>query len=969
MAIYNLEVKTGLKGNGLRHAQYIERDDSYCPIESDSIDIRHDEYITRSNKYAHKQDLIATKSGNLPEWAEKADDFWAAADKYERVNGRTYTELEVSLPRELNRDQHIELIERLVKNVIGDNHAYTWAYHCPIASDGAENPHVHLMFTERENDGIYRSKEQFFRRFNPKYPTLGGAKKNRFFSSRYFVAAVRKEWTATANYYMEELGLHTRIDDRSYRERDIDLKSQHWEKQFFSNQQLQKSFDFSTSERIAEIRRRNGQSIIENPEIALQALTSKQSYFTREELQKFIFSHTDSEKQYVEAYNSVLMSEQLQQTAKDGFYTSLEMYAVEMSLLSSIERANQTFVSKNPDIEKIALVVSSSRTFNSEQQEAFKVLTSNSLLASVNGAAGTGKSYLLEAVNEVYKKNGFTIYGVALQTKTADNMQKDLNIQSSSIARFIVDVQKGKIALNNKSIIILDEAGMVGSRDMLSLLKLAEKNHSTIRMVGDSYQLTAVSAGNAFAKIQEHLADNNQASLSKIMRQKSQEMREASIAFSKHDIKTGMDIYWKLDKFNSYQMQETAARNLVKDWYLSKSDQSKIMLAYTNDDVEKLNRKARELLKDDGTLWGHDYATFVKIGDKTRTIQIAVGDKIIFKENSRDLNVFNGSSGTVEFVSGYNHEAENLTVRLDNGKVITFGLNEYNSIQHGYASTIHSAQGVTVDDAYLLVSRNMNSNLAYVGMTRHKQNLQIYYSKEEFENGYHEMVTTLTKSQQKEFVGDKALLSDVEAIKISQIANHRETLAERAALNKGFRNRWEKQVSELLNIKQDKPFQPLSQEHALNTLAELNRAIKRENGQTIQSYKLGSISIAAGDYLTLQKDFEHKTGIFRKEVIKAGTEIQIKAVVSDGKNSHIIANWNDKEVRIPATFNAYKYSNRYIKIYNQGGEFTARINAAYLKKTQAVLKTAFIEQNEISIKERQGREMKKVQVQKNNLKN
>ena len=105
MAIYNLEVKTGLKGNGLRHAQYIERDDTYLPVDSvtDESTERHDEYITRQNKYAHKSDLIETRSGNMPKWAEKADDFWAAADKYERENGRTYRELEVSLPRELNR--------------------------------------------------------------------------------------------------------------------------------------------------------------------------------------------------------------------------------------------------------------------------------------------------------------------------------------------------------------------------------------------------------------------------------------------------------------------------------------------------------------------------------------------------------------------------------------------------------------------------------------------------------------------------------------------------------------------------------------------------------------------------------------------------------------------------------------------------------------------------------------------------
>lgn len=969
MAIYNLEVKTGLKGNGLRHAQYIERDDSYSPLESDSRDIRHDEYITRTNKYAHKQDLIATKSGNLPAWADKADDFWAAADKYERVNGRTYTELEVSLPRELNRDQHIELIERLVKNVIGENHAYTWAYHCPIASDGAENPHVHLMFTERENDGIYRSKEQFFRRYNSKYPTLGGAKKNRFFSSRYFVIAVRKEWTATANYYMEELGLHTRIDDRSYRERGIDLQSQHWEKQFFSNQQIQKSFDFSTSERIAEIRRRNGQSIIDNPEIALKALTSKQSYFTREELQKFIFSHTDSEKQYVEAYNAVLMSKQLQQTAKDGFYTSMEMYVTEMELLSVLSRANKTLVFKNQDLEQSVSIMIKKRTFNSEQEKAFRVLTTNSVLSSVNGAAGTGKSYILSAVNDVYQQNGFSVYGVALQRKTADNMRQDLCIPATTIARFMLDIKNGKTVLDNKSVIILDEAGMVGSRDMLELLKTAEKYHATVRMVGDSFQLSAVSAGDAFAKVQEHLDENFQSSLSQIMRQKSEIMREASIALCQHDVKKGMEIYWNLDKLNGYQMQESAARKLVADWYQTDSSRSKIMLAYTNEDVGKLNKQARVLLREEGTLLGHDYTAYVQIGERTRTIDISVGDKIIFRDNDKTLGVSNGITGTVEFVGGYNKEVDHLTVRLDDSdRVIVFNLKDFNKFQHGYASTIHSAQGITVDNAYLLASRNMNANLAYVGMTRHREDLQIYYSREEFESGFHEMVNTLSKSQLKEFVGDKNLLADVETIKLAQLVNHRETLAERAGSNRRFGQQWESRLADLLKIEQDKPYPPLAKEEALSTLVELNRQIHLENGHAVQSYKLGTVSVAVGDYLILRRDFEMKTGLFRKSRIEAGTEIQIKKVVSSGEDGHLVAEHNGREIKIPTSFRAYSYSGRYTRIYRQGGTFTARINAAYVKKTQAALLSASVEQNQINMKERQSQEQKQVQTQRNNLK-
>ena len=148
------------------------------------------------------------------------------------------------------------------------------------------------------------------------------------------------------------------------------------------------------------------------------------------------------------------------------------------------------------------------------KKTAFKVLTSDSVVSSVNGAAGTGKSYVLGAVNEVYQQNGYAVYGVALQSKTADNMQQDIGVKSSTISRFLMGIENGNIRLDHKSVIILDEAGMVGSRDMLALLSAVESNHAKIRMVGDSFQLTAVSAGNAFAKVQEHLSNDYQASLS-----------------------------------------------------------------------------------------------------------------------------------------------------------------------------------------------------------------------------------------------------------------------------------------------------------------------------------------------------------------------------------------------------------------------------------------------------------------------
>ncbi|MFC3172605.1 MobA/MobL family protein [Acinetobacter vivianii] len=131
MAIYHLSVKNG--------KQY---------GSSGSRGASHYAYINRDGKYK-RDDLENLESGNLPSWARDAAHFWKSADKNERINGRIYKELEISLPRELSEEQRLELVRSFVKDTLGDNFTYSFAIHTPIASDGEQNPHVHLMFCER----------------------------------------------------------------------------------------------------------------------------------------------------------------------------------------------------------------------------------------------------------------------------------------------------------------------------------------------------------------------------------------------------------------------------------------------------------------------------------------------------------------------------------------------------------------------------------------------------------------------------------------------------------------------------------------------------------------------------------------------------------------------------------------------------------------------------------------------------
>ncbi len=207
MAIARLSMKVGKAGKAAPHAAYIAREGKFA------------ERLERGER------LAATEAGNMPAWAQaQPGHFWQAADAHERANGTTYREMEIALPRELTTEQQTELVREWVKQEIGDRHAYQWAIHVPTAADGKEQPHVHLMFSERQVDGIERDPEQYFKRYNGKAPEKGGAKKGYGPNAGKTLTAaeraadlkdLRGRWETACNRALERAGQAERIDMRS----------------------------------------------------------------------------------------------------------------------------------------------------------------------------------------------------------------------------------------------------------------------------------------------------------------------------------------------------------------------------------------------------------------------------------------------------------------------------------------------------------------------------------------------------------------------------------------------------------------------------------------------------------------------------------------------------------------------------------------------------------------------------------
>jgi hypothetical protein len=190
----------------------------------------HCTYICRLDfRKGKTEDLVYTFSANMPSWSKSPQDFWSQADTYERKNANAYREFMVALPRELSLKDQIALVKEFAKREFGEKHAYTIAIHVSKAIDGGDNPHAHIMFSERQNDGIERGPDLYFKRYNRENPAKGGAKKE-FFGNDYMTreerAAIVKEhrnsFGDVCNAFLEKAQRKERVDMRSYKERGLD---------------------------------------------------------------------------------------------------------------------------------------------------------------------------------------------------------------------------------------------------------------------------------------------------------------------------------------------------------------------------------------------------------------------------------------------------------------------------------------------------------------------------------------------------------------------------------------------------------------------------------------------------------------------------------------------------------------------------------------------------------------------------
>jgi len=728
MAIYHLHVKViGRKAGSSAVASAAYR----------SASRMRDERIDRVQDFSNKRGVVHSEvllPDNAPEaWSDR-ERLWNDVEAFEvRKDAQLAREVEFAIPREMTQAQGIELArdfaqaEFVDQGMIADLNV-----HWDIGEDGMPKPHAHVMLTMREIDED------------------GFGKKVRDWNRTEMVERWRERWAEHVNERLAELDIDTRIDHRSLEAQGIELEPQ---SQIGAPAQRIEGDGIEAADRAdmhREIARNNGEKIIADPSIALDAITHQQSTFTRRDMAMFAHRHSDGIDQFNEVMGAMRGSPNLVELGQDASgndrFTTRDMIAAEQRLHRAAEMiAERERHDVNEADRAAALARAEQRglVLSSEQADALAHVTNGRDLGIVVGYAGTGKSAMLGVAREAWEAAGFEVRGVALSGIAAENLESGSGIASRTIASMEHGWQQGRDMLTFRDVLVIDEAGMVGTRQLERVLSHAAEAGAKVVLVGDPQQLQSIEAGAAFRSIHER---HGGAEIGEVRRQREDWQREATRDLATGRTGAAIHAYDAHDMVHETQSREQARDDLIDRWDRDRQaapDASRIILTHTNAEVRELNQAARDRMRDAGDL-GEDVRMTVERGERN----FAAGDRVMFLQNERGLGVKNGTLGTIEQVS-----ATSMTVQTDDGRSIAFDLKDYNRIDHGYAATIHKAQGMTVDRTHVLATPGMDAHGSYVALSRHRDGMDLHYGRDDFA-GQDKLISTLSRDRAKDMATD-----------------------------------------------------------------------------------------------------------------------------------------------------------------------------------------------------------------------
>lgn len=479
------------------------------------------------------------------------------------------------------------------------------------------------------------------------------------------------------------------------------------------------------------------QQVAARPERILDIITDKEEHFSRYDVARGLADYIDDPITLSSSIERVMRSDALVwvQDGSQAIYTTREFAELKSSLMAQATRMSSSphsdVSSRHVDLailrQNKLLQSEVGAKLSDEQITAIRHVVGKNQLSVVVGYAGAGKSTMLKAANEAWTAQGYRVRGTALSGKATDGLQGSSGIRSCTLASLEMSWKNGNKLLEANDVLVIDEAGMIGTRQLNRLAEEANRCGAKLVLVGDPEQLQPINAGTPFRDLVDNLEC---ARLTEVHRQKEGWQRQATRDFANKQTEKALDAYEAHGAVHQAATQNEAIAQLVQDYMVDLEtrgiEASRLALAYRRKDAHAINQAIRRARKFAGDLEG-------EVLFKTRHGQraFAAGDRVVFTRNDHTLGVRNGSHGIVKHA-----EHGSLTVELDGFspvREITISPRQYNSIDHGYATTIHKSQGATVDKTFVLSSKRIDRHITYVAMSRHRESAMLYTTRKDWQ--------------------------------------------------------------------------------------------------------------------------------------------------------------------------------------------------------------------------------------------
>ena len=416
----------------------------------------------------------------------------------------------------------------------------------------------------------------------------------------------------------------------------------------------------------------------------------------------------------------------LSESAKGQRFTTRRIWELEREAL---ERAEKMASEPRGEAGEATAqsVIARRPTLKDDQAEMIgRLLAGKEGIVVVIGEAGTGKTFAIVAAAQGWAHAGYELRTAAPTWRAANVLRRE-GLEATSIASLLGELDRGRCQLSPRSVLLIDEAGMVGSQNMADLIAHADQAEAKLVLVGDPEQLGAIEAGGLFSAIADR---SDPVVLDEVIRHEHELDREAAKRIREGEGREAIDLYRSEERVVVAPDAEARREAMVADWHQAYAEgQDALMVAKRNAEVERLNATARELLRAEGKLGLEE----IEVGEA----RFAAGDQVITRVNDRQAEIYNRERWTVAEVNATERtmvlegvdQARRVALGPDYLELTTLG-GEAPALQHAYAVTTYCAQGTTVDRAYVTADPSMDKQELYVALSRSSGETHLYATPE-----------------------------------------------------------------------------------------------------------------------------------------------------------------------------------------------------------------------------------------------